>query len=112
MDRTPSKLQPGEHTPIKTENGTPRKVQRGARTPIKSEDGKSRKRPSSQIEADDSVKPTPKRKRTSQKEKSKNDPYEPENKLVDSLRPGLILVMIGLNPGLKTAETGKFHTNR
>ena len=29
-----------------------------------------------------------------------------ENKLVDSLRPGLILVMIGLNPGIETARTG------
>ena len=49
---------------------------------------------------------TPKKKRSTAKERSVNDPYNPENHLVDSLRPGLILVMIGLNPGLKTAETG------
>lgn len=49
---------------------------------------------------------TPKKKRRSAKERSKNDPYSPDNKLVDSLRPGLILVFIGLNPGLTTAETG------
>jgi mismatch-specific thymine-DNA glycosylase len=35
-----------------------------------------------------------------------NDPYSPTNNLVDSIRPGLMLLMIGLNPGLKTAETG------
>jgi thymine-DNA glycosylase len=34
------------------------------------------------------------------------DPYSPVNNLVDSIRPGLMLLMIGLNPGLKTAETG------
>ena len=34
------------------------------------------------------------------------DPYSPTNNLVDSIRPGLMLLMIGLNPGLKTAETG------
>ena len=49
---------------------------------------------------------TPRKKRSTAKERSVNDPYHPENHLVDSLRPGLILVMIGLNPGLKTAETG------
>lgn len=52
--------------------------------------------------------PTPgKKKRRSKREKSQNDEYYPENNLVDSLRPGLILVMIGLNPGLTTAKTGK-----
>lgn len=51
---------------------------------------------------------TPKKKRKAAKERSKNDPYSPENKLVDSLQPGLILVFIGLNPGLKTAETGRY----
>jgi G:T/U-mismatch repair DNA glycosylase len=34
------------------------------------------------------------------------DPYSPVNNLVDSIRPGLMLLMIGLNPGLMTAETG------
>lgn len=29
------------------------------------------------------------------------------NKLVDSLRPGLTLVMVGVNPGIKTGETGR-----
>lgn len=47
-----------------------------------------------------------KKKRRSAKERSANDEYSPENKLVDSLRPGLLLVMVGLNPGLNTAQTG------
>jgi thymine-DNA glycosylase len=47
-----------------------------------------------------------KRQRSSKKDRSRNDPYEPKNNLVDSLRPGLLLVFIGLNPGLTTAETG------
>jgi mismatch-specific thymine-DNA glycosylase len=34
------------------------------------------------------------------------DSHSPVNNLVDSIRPGLMLLMIGLNPGLKTAETG------
>lgn len=50
--------------------------------------------------------PAPSKRRTTTKERSANDPYEPENKLVDSLRTGLILVFIGLNPGLETARTG------
>lgn len=50
--------------------------------------------------------PTPSKRRTTTKERSVHDPYEPENKLVDSLRPGLMLVFIGLNPGLETARTG------
>jgi hypothetical protein len=41
-----------------------------------------------------------KRRRTTTKERSAQDPYNPENNLVDSLRPGLTLVCIGLNPGL------------
>lgn len=49
--------------------------------------------------------PSPK-KRTSTKERSANDVHSPQNNLVDSLRPGLTLVMIGLNPGLETARTG------
>ena len=49
--------------------------------------------------------PSPK-KRTSTKERSANDVHSPPNNLVDSLRPGLTLVMIGLNPGLETARTG------
>ena len=55
---------------------------------------------------DDYTESTPKKKRSSAKERSANDPYNPENNLVDSLRPGLILVMCGLNPGLQTALTG------
>lgn len=50
--------------------------------------------------------PAPSKRRTSTKERSANDAYDPENKLVDSLRPGLMLVFIGLNPGLETARTG------
>jgi hypothetical protein len=49
---------------------------------------------------------TPKKRRTSKKERSADDPHDPENNLVDSLRPGLILVICGLNPGLQTAATG------
>lgn len=50
---------------------------------------------------------TPKKKRRSTtKERSAKDPYSPANHLVDSLRPGLTLVCIGLNPGLMTAATG------
>jgi hypothetical protein len=61
---------------------------------------------------DDYGAPTPaKKRRRTKKEKSANDEYYPENNLVDSLRPGLILVMIGLNPGLKTAQTGKSATS-
>jgi mismatch-specific thymine-DNA glycosylase len=49
---------------------------------------------------------TPSKRRTTTKERSAHDPYEPENKLFDSLRTGLTLVFIGLNPGLETARTG------
>ena len=67
--------------------------------------GTSRKRA---VDADspDGSTPKKKQKKTSAKERSANDPYNPENNLVDSLSPGLILVMVGLNPGLKTAQTG------
>lgn len=57
----------------------------------------------------ESASPTPKRslsRSASRNAKRLNDPYSPTNNLVDSLRPGLQLVFIGLNPGLKTAETG------
>jgi mismatch-specific thymine-DNA glycosylase len=43
---------------------------------------------------------------TSRKARRSKDPYSPVNNLVDSIRPGLMLLMIGLNPGLMTAETG------
>lgn len=65
--------------------------------------------PSPRKRATDQVQETqPKKKRKDAKERSQNDPYNPENKLVDSLRPGLTLVFIGLNPGLTTAETGRY----
>ncbi|KAK5047416.1 hypothetical protein LTR84_006512 [Exophiala bonariae] len=48
----------------------------------------------------------PKKKRSTTKERSAQDPHSPVNNLVDSIRPGLVLVMIGLNPGLMTAATG------
>ena len=41
-----------------------------------------------------------------------DDLYEGDNNLVDSLRPGLILVFIGLNPGLETARTGTIPNKR
>ncbi|OAL39042.1 hypothetical protein AYO20_01793 [Fonsecaea nubica] len=50
--------------------------------------------------------PKSKKRRTTTKERSLKDPYSPVNNLVDSLRPGLTLVCIGLNPGLMTAATG------
>jgi thymine-DNA glycosylase len=50
--------------------------------------------------------PRPKKRRSTTKERSAQDPRNPVNNLVDSLRPGLILVCIGLNPGLMTASTG------
>lgn len=34
------------------------------------------------------------------------DPHSPVNNLVDSIQPHLMLLLVGLNPGLKTAETG------
>ena len=46
------------------------------------------------------------KKRVSKNERVIDHPHEVENNLVDSLRPGLILVLIGLNPGLETARTG------
>ncbi|KAK5252151.1 uracil DNA N-glycosylase Thp1 [Exophiala xenobiotica] len=50
--------------------------------------------------------PKLKKRRSTTKERSAKDPYSPANNLVDSLRPGLTLVCIGLNPGLMTAATG------
>ncbi len=51
-----------------------------------------------------SAKPTG--RSAARKAKRYADPYTVTNNLVDSIRPGLMLLMIGLNPGLKTAETG------
>lgn len=50
--------------------------------------------------------PAPSKRRTTTRERSAKDPYEPENKLVDSLRTEMMLVFVGLNPGLETARTG------
>lgn len=50
--------------------------------------------------------PSAKKRRSTTKERSARDPYSPTNHLTDSLRPGLTLVCIGLNPGLMTAATG------
>lgn len=50
--------------------------------------------------------PATKKKRSTTKQRAAADPHNPENNLVDSLRPGLTLVFIGLNPGLMTAATG------
>ena len=50
-----------------------------------------------------------KRKKLSSAERTarrKADDTNPVNNLSDSLRPGLMLVMIGVNPGLETARTG------
>ncbi|KIX07319.1 uncharacterized protein Z518_01972 [Rhinocladiella mackenziei CBS 650.93] len=64
---------------------------------------------------DSPMTPKLKKRRSTTKERSARDPYSPVNNLVDSLRPGLILVFIGLNPGLTTAATGHayaHHSNR
>ncbi|KAJ9606017.1 uracil DNA N-glycosylase Thp1 [Cladophialophora chaetospira] len=53
-----------------------------------------------------STTPRAKKQRSTTKQRSANDPYNPVNNLVDSLRPDLTLVCIGLNPGLMTASTG------
>lgn len=66
---------------------------------------KRKRKPNAEPKAT-SQSPTPSKHRTTTKERAANDPYEPDNKLVDSLRPGLMLVFIGLNPGLETARTG------
>lgn len=50
--------------------------------------------------------PVKKKKKTTTKERAAADPHNPVNNLVDSLRPDLMLVFIGLNPGLMTAATG------
>ncbi|KIV83005.1 hypothetical protein PV11_05066 [Exophiala sideris] len=50
--------------------------------------------------------PRLKKSRSTTKERAAKDPYNPVNNLVDSLRPRLTLVCIGLNPGLMTAATG------
>jgi TDG/mug DNA glycosylase family protein len=57
---------------------------------------------------DDSTSTPPrlKKRRSTTKERSAQDPHNPVNNLVDSMRPGLTLVCIGLNPGLMTAATG------
>ena len=52
-----------------------------------------------------------KKRRSTTKERSAADPYHPDNKLVDSLRLGLMLVFIGLNPGLQTAATGLYYAS-
>ena len=66
--------------------------------------------PRKRKESSESASPNPKRSvsRSASRNARKrlNDSYSPTNNLVDSLRPGLQLVFIGLNPGLKTAETG------
>ena len=75
-------------------------------TPLK------RNRTGVKLEDDDSMStpPSSKRRRSTPKERSVKDPYNPVNNLVDSLRPGLTLVFIGLNPGLMTASTGTYHS--
>lgn len=46
------------------------------------------------------------KRRSTTKQLAASDPHNPVNNLVDSLRPDLILVFIGLNPGLMTASKG------
>ena len=52
------------------------------------------------------------KKRTTTKQRSAKDEYFPENNLVDSLRPDLTLIFVGLNPGLDTAKTGHAYAHR
>ncbi|EXJ61769.1 TDG/mug DNA glycosylase [Cladophialophora yegresii CBS 114405] len=69
---------------------------------------KVKEEPDSILAQDDSTSTPPnlKKRRSTTKERSAQDPHYPTNNLVDSLRPGLTLVCIGLNPGLMTAATG------
>jgi mismatch-specific thymine-DNA glycosylase len=67
---------------------------------------KKRKHEASAGPSDLGPSPIQPKRRTTTKERSANDPYEPENKLVDSLQMSLMLVFVGLNPGLETARTG------
>ena len=55
---------------------------------------------------------TPRKRTLGGKSLSTDKLYSPPNKLVDSLRPGLMLIMVGLNPGLTTAETGHAYAHR
>lgn len=87
---------------------------RGRNTPaVKVEDKAPLRRSSRKRSSDDedndftaSAAPAKKKKKTTTKQRSAADPHNPVNRLVDSLRPDLTLVLIGLNPGLMTAEKG------
>lgn len=83
-----------------------RAIKTEATTPVRRS---SRKRESDEhVSTEDVESSTPaKKKRSTAKERAANDPRNPINKLVDSIRPGLTLVFIGLNPGLMTAATGR-----
>ncbi|KEF53286.1 uncharacterized protein A1O9_10734 [Exophiala aquamarina CBS 119918] len=70
------------------------------------ETGTSREQASIHLPTPEAAAPRPKKKRSTTKDRSAKDPHNPVSNLVDSLRPGLTLVMIGLNPGLMTAATG------
>ncbi|KIY02469.1 uncharacterized protein Z520_02608 [Fonsecaea multimorphosa CBS 102226] len=71
------------------------------------EDGENTvKQEEDSLESNISTAPKLKKRRSTTKERASKDLYNPVNNLVDSLRPGLTLVCIGLNPGLMTAATG------
>lgn len=90
----------------------PNRSKRGADSASLSTSTRSKRRATS-TSASASASPAPStvltksaKRGSSRKAVRSKDPYSPVNNLVDSIRPGLMLLMIGLNPGLKTAETG------
>ncbi|KAK5945517.1 uracil DNA N-glycosylase Thp1 [Knufia obscura] len=54
---------------------------------------------------------TPKKPRLSSSQTPSTQPATPENNLKDSLCPNLILVSIGLNPGIQTGRTGHAYSH-
>jgi thymine-DNA glycosylase len=106
-EASPGKMSSGPDDPV-----APNRGKRGAdSTPISVSTRSKRRATSTSVCA--SISPGPSTVSTKSAKHSSTrgarrfkDPYSPVNNLVDSIRPGLMLLMIGLNPGLMTAETG------
>ena len=89
---------------VKTKTALPRSKRVLADRAAEQKTAKKRSAPAEDV----AITTTPvKKAKTTTKQRSAGDPYNPENNLVDSLRPDLVLVFIGLNPGLTTALTGR-----
>jgi thymine-DNA glycosylase len=110
----PTEASPGKMSsdPNPNDPVAPNRGKRGADSTSMSVSTRSKRRATS-VSAYDSVSPSPSAVSTGSAKHSSSrgarrskDPYSPVNNLVDSIRPGLMLLMIGLNPGLMTAETG------